>query len=344
MKALTIVGGGLAGLSLGIGLRQAGVPVTVIEAGQYPRHRVCGEFLSGHGRDLLRGMGVYEEAVQAGAREAKTARFFSGSRRSPILDLPSPALCLSRYRLDELLARTFVRLGGELQTGTRYQGEFGEGVIRATGRQMQTEIGGWRWIGLKAHARNVSLDADLEMHFLTDGYVGLCRVEGDAVNVCGLFRSRAPLPDLRNSWRNLLSGPRESTLTSKLSQNCFLEETFSAVAGLPIRHYQWGIPPGIGAGDALGMISPVTGNGMSLAIESALNLVPLLGDYSAERLTWGKAEALARNIYQRHYGDRLRWAGRLQAGLFQPLLRPVLFSSASHFPSLFKLWFRLTHG
>ena len=43
---LTIAGGGLAGLSLGIALRSRGVPVRVIEAASYPRHRVCGEFIS----------------------------------------------------------------------------------------------------------------------------------------------------------------------------------------------------------------------------------------------------------------------------------------------------------
>ena len=47
VKPITIVGGGLAGLTLGIGLRQCGVAVTVHEAGHYPRHRVCGEFISG---------------------------------------------------------------------------------------------------------------------------------------------------------------------------------------------------------------------------------------------------------------------------------------------------------
>ena len=46
MRAVTIIGGGLAGLTLGIGLRQRGVPVTISEAGDYPRHRVCGEFIS----------------------------------------------------------------------------------------------------------------------------------------------------------------------------------------------------------------------------------------------------------------------------------------------------------
>ena len=47
LKPIEIIGGGLAGLSLGLALRRAGVPVTLYEAGSYPRHRVCGEFITG---------------------------------------------------------------------------------------------------------------------------------------------------------------------------------------------------------------------------------------------------------------------------------------------------------
>ena len=70
MKPITIVGGGLAGLTLGIGLRQRGVPVSVIEAGQYPRHRVCGEFISGRGQETLTRLGLTEPLRQAGLRAA----------------------------------------------------------------------------------------------------------------------------------------------------------------------------------------------------------------------------------------------------------------------------------
>ena len=58
MKPVTIIGGGLAGLTLGIGLRQHGVPATIIEAGNYPRHRVCGEFVSGRGQATLARLGL----------------------------------------------------------------------------------------------------------------------------------------------------------------------------------------------------------------------------------------------------------------------------------------------
>src|SRR3954470_23394307 len=112
MKPITIVGGGLAGLTLGIGLRQRGVPVSVWEAGHYPRHRVCGEFISGSGLGVLDRLGLRPGFESAGAFPAVSATFISGSNRSPVRPLPVPALCLSRYTMDALLADEFRRLGG----------------------------------------------------------------------------------------------------------------------------------------------------------------------------------------------------------------------------------------
>src|SRR5438105_13624533 len=100
MKPITIVGGGLAGLTLGIGLRRTGVPVTIWEAGHYPRHRVCGEFISGEGQDALSRLGLRDSLIDAGAIPARTATFFLGDLQSPIRSLPVPALCLSRFEMD----------------------------------------------------------------------------------------------------------------------------------------------------------------------------------------------------------------------------------------------------
>ena len=62
VKPITIVGGGLAGLALGVALRRNDVPVSVIEAGHYPRHRVCGEFISGEGLRVLDGLAVLDNS------------------------------------------------------------------------------------------------------------------------------------------------------------------------------------------------------------------------------------------------------------------------------------------
>src|SRR5688572_15234786 len=118
-KPITIIGGGLAGLSLGIGLRQRGVPVTIFEAGKYPRHRVCGEFISGRGQRSLERLGLRDKLIQAGTHIAKTAAFLSG-KISWRKELPESALCISRFVLDNLLAEEFCKLGGELKSGSRW--------------------------------------------------------------------------------------------------------------------------------------------------------------------------------------------------------------------------------
>src|SRR6185436_1235589 len=111
---------GLAGLTLGIGLRRHGLPVSVLEAGRYPRHRVCGEFISGRGLQTLANLDLLEPLVQAGARRAATAAFFlPGRLNAPARGLESDALCISRFELDSVLARTFQEAGGDLRENTR---------------------------------------------------------------------------------------------------------------------------------------------------------------------------------------------------------------------------------
>src|SRR5579863_6844543 len=106
-KPVTIIGGGLAGLTLGIGLRQLDVPVTIHEAGRYPRHRVCGEFISGRGQATLARLGLQDLLVQSGAVNARTAAFYSTTRSTGLRSLPAAATCLSRFTLDAALARRF---------------------------------------------------------------------------------------------------------------------------------------------------------------------------------------------------------------------------------------------
>src|ERR1035438_30145 len=99
-KSITIVGGGLAGLTLGIGLRQRGARVTICEAGNYPRHRVCGEFINGRGQATLDRLGLREMIDRAGAVSARTTAFFSATQSTAPRPLPSPAICLSRFTPD----------------------------------------------------------------------------------------------------------------------------------------------------------------------------------------------------------------------------------------------------
>ena len=113
LRPIRIIGGGLAGLALGAAMRRFGVPVTVFEAGNYPRHRVCGEFLSGVGDDELAELGIGD--VAEGAPRHEETLWFARDRRILEQRLPEPALAISRHVLDAALARSFHAAGGELR-------------------------------------------------------------------------------------------------------------------------------------------------------------------------------------------------------------------------------------
>ena len=328
-ETVTIVGGGLAGLTLGIGLRQRGVPVTMWEAGRYPRHRVCGEFISGGGQNSLARLGLLEGLQRAGVGSAGSAAFFAGKTRVAARPLPKAALCVSRFVLDEWLAREFQRLGGELRLGGRWLGEFGTGIVRATGRRAEPMTDGWRLFGLKAHARGVALAADLEMHFVPSGYVGLCRLAGGEVNICGLFRSKSVVPDLAQRWRDWLGGPAASVLHSRVADARFDEDSFCSVAGLCLRPQRATQRNECCVGDALTMIPPVTGNGMSMAFESAELAIEPLAEFSYGQLTWDGARHEIATRCDKRFTPRLRWAAWVQRALFQPLARAVLMFLAA---------------
>jgi flavin-dependent dehydrogenase len=318
-KPIQIVGGGLAGLTLGIALKKKEIPVVIFEAGNYPRHRVCGEFVSGRGLEILDMLGLKQKFLEADAIEARSSIFFSGDSRSPVRQLPSPALCLSRFVMDKLLADEFQSLGGELRADARWQNDFSDGTIRANGRQLHSVENGWRWFGLKAHARNVSLAADLEMHVFKNGYVGICKLAGGEVNICGLFRRNGSGSPQQNGF-DLLRGNPGTILHERLARAEFDEKSFCSVAGLSLKPQRASEKSEVCIGDALTMIPPVTGNGMSLAFESAQLAVEPLVAFSRGEISWANARQKIARACDEGFSSRLRWANWLQRFLLSSSL------------------------
>ncbi len=342
-KPITIVGGGLAGLTLGIGLRQQGVPVMIREAGSYPRHRVCGEFISGRGRETLVRLGLLQPVMAAGAVTARTTRFHSPRAQAPTQTLAEPALAISRYALDAVLAREFRRLGGELREGDRWRDGVGtEGWVRATGRRLAPGGGRWQWLGLKIHARNVPLQADLEMHLAPGGYVGISSLGQGEVNICGIFRRRAGAGSAPVRWEEALRGLDGSQLRERLAGAGFDEASFCSVAGLSLRPRRAEQTEECSVGDSITMIPPVTGNGMSMAFESAEVAIGPLAAWSAGEMGWTEArQAVARDCDAR-FARRLAWAWRLQQVLFMPMVPELLVRGVPRWPWLWRLLERNT--
>lgn len=305
LKTITIAGGGLAGLALGITLRRRDVPVVVHEAGSYPRHRVCGEFLSGHGQKVLKTLGVAD--VLDGGIIQRTTVWFYGGRLIYSADLPYPARGISRFVLDDALRRKVESLGGVVFERSRLQPEPTEGRVWCGGRIPAKGD----WIGLKCHVPGLSLAADLEMHLGSNGYVGLARVENGQVNVCGLFRCET---SLRGRLLDYLRRGGLNEMAERIEAAGPDEGSHVAVAGFR-PGWQRELPGVLAVGDACGMIPPFAGNGMSMAFEAAWEAGAPLADFAAGRLDWGETCAMVRQKLRRRFSRRL-----LGAQIFHPFL------------------------
>jgi 2-polyprenyl-6-methoxyphenol hydroxylase-like FAD-dependent oxidoreductase len=311
IREITIAGGGLAGLALAVSLIRRGVPVKVLEAGNYPRHRVCGEFISGVSAETLEFLGIRD--LFEDARMHRSLCWHAGGSVIHRDVLPVAAMGMSRYVLDERLRERVEELGGIVETGVRARPLPMEGLVWAAGRRPRPGT----WIGLKAHVENLPMSADLEMHCGSNGYAGLAAVEGGWVNVCGLFRIdhsiRAKGQGLLESY---LEAGGNARLANLLGRAEWRPGSFSAVAGFELG-LQSSVPGLLCLGDAASMIPPFTGNGMSMAFQSAETACGPLVSWAAGARTWQDAVNTVRSVLKRRFRKRLAAAGVLHHFLME---------------------------
>ena len=304
LRTVNIAGGGLAGLGLGIALRARGVAVQVHEAGAYPRHRVCGEFISGLSSaewhelgqdDLVRECPRHEESV-----------WFVRDRCVVRRRLPEPAIAVSRYVLDAALADSLTKSGGMVTTGSRTS-DSGEGWVRAHGRERRDGP----WLGLKAHYLNLPLEAGLEMHLGHGGYAGLTALGGGRVNVCALLPA-ARGGDFPRCGDPLAQRLRQVGLDALAARLERAEQDTASLTGVSHFHLGWreAAPADnvLYLGDQAAIIPPFTGHGMTMALRSALSTAPFLAQWAAGDVTWSAACAEAHATLRDRFARRMRWA------------------------------------
>lgn len=318
-KPIRIAGGGLAGLSLGVGLARQGIAVELSEAGDYPRHRVCGEFISGVSKSTLESLGIagcLDDAVSC-----QTTAWFDGVREISRRQLPEPALGISRYRLDARLVNALREAGGTVHTKVRERLEewtaTAENRVLASGRVRQRG----NWVGIKSHFLGLDMEADLEMHLGRDGYLGLAKIEEGRTNACGLFRVGTG-DEVGRDLAELCQSRGLTELAARMRCGEPDPESFCSVAGIGFgwqRGDQELSKTGpLVVGDRLALIPPFTGNGMTMAFQSAeLALESLLAG-RASNARWGDMVDNYSDSAQKRFGRRLGIASALHPALVNP--------------------------
>ena len=339
---LIIVGAGPAGSACAITAARSGAKVLLLEKDRFPRHKVCGEFVSPESLRLL------EWLLDARRFESKpqinSARVFFG-RKTTSIPISPAAHSIPRFELDaELLAAArssgalaqeeitvrVVQQNEAFTVTTAAQTFKARAVVNASGRWSQLTqhpVGNnnEKWIGLKAHFRETAPAPSVDLYFFEGGYCGVQPVAADAVNACAMVRASAA-----RSLEDVFA------LHSELSQRCRAwQQLFPTVttSGLHFRKPQTQWQGMLMAGDAAGFIDPFAGDGISLALHggtlAAQSLLPFLQGHCSLEEARQKYHA----AYMKQLAPAFRNAARVRMALSAPaFIRSMLLSLAAAKP------------
>lgn len=362
-KDVVVIGAGLAGSSVAHQLARYGWDVLLLERDQFPRHKVCGEFLSPESQKSLKAMDLYDRVVALDPSPVHQARIVSRYGVSITVPLPGCAWGVSRYALDQALAAAAQQQGVTFKSGTtvrRYtqiDGEYqvylrdetGESFVRARaviaacGRHTQAGLppkahitsDQQRYVGVKCHFDQVTMPAQVELFMFPGGYAGINQVEGGRVNVC-LLASYAAFAQAGKRADALIAAAAQwnPKLGQRLAGGRLLPETSAVVA--PVDTYRPAAPWAEIAclGDTAVMIPPLCGDGMAMALRSAELCAPLAHEFLNHSLSLSAWATTYRALWQTEFQQRLRLGRLLQKLLNTPLFSDFAIGVGRVIPSL----------
>ena len=365
-----VLGGGLAGLTAALDLAGRGHRVAVIERRRYPFHRVCGEYVSNEVLPYLRRMGADPAALAPAA--IRKFRLSSPAGRTLASPLDLGGFGVSRYQLDDFLYQRAVARGVEFIFATVAAVEFDAAadchrVALADGRQLSARLVlgtyGKRsaldrqlgrsffsqrspYLGVKHHLRLPGFARDvIELHNFRDGYAGISAIEDDKLCFCYLT-TRANLKAAGGSIAALENevlarNPQLADILRHAERLYAQPEVINEISFAPKQPVEQHL---LMVGDAAGLITPLCGNGMAMAIHGAALAAPLADRFLRGDLARPALEATYAQAWQRQFGARLR-VGRAVQGLFGgPVLSELVVGGLRHWPAAVRTLMRQTHG
>jgi flavin-dependent dehydrogenase len=260
--------------------------VRVVEKSKFPRHKVCGEFLSPEIQRDLDRLGIWPSFLDlAPARIRRMSLYFE--HRETHNKLAEPAWGLSRYAFDALLLGEAERRGAVVV----HDLDQAKPHIVATGRSAIATQRGSRLFGFKAHFEGPPNDA-VELYFFGRCYVGISAIEQGRTNVCGL----APEDWLREINFDHDSVIRQSpALAARITPLTRATQWFSTG---PLEFGQsFANVSQYLAGDALSFIDPFTGSGLLAGVKTG----SMAGQAAARNTPVGEYSAACREVLRRPF-------------------------------------------
>ena len=367
-----IIGGGVAGLTLALQLAQSGRRVVLFEKETYPFHRVCGEYISMENYDFLCRIGVPLAEMDLPRMTRFTVSSPSGVALYHPLDIGG--LGITRYLLDELLARLAAQHGALINEGTRVTDvAFADDQFALTTAGGDTywariACGAWgkhanldgklhraylepsrhtrQFVAVKRHLEDVDFpEAMVEMHNFKDGYCGLSPVAGGLTNCSYISDVR----NLRAHGNSVAEMERQVLMQNPLLRP-YLEAAHRqgtppiVISQITFRERSTVESHVLMLGDAAGTIAPLAGNGMSMGMNASYLLHGLLLEYFEGRLSRAELEQRYTRAWRGLLSLRIT-AGRLLHQVFgSPPLTTAGIRVLRRLPFVTDIILKLTHG
>jgi menaquinone-9 beta-reductase len=366
-----IVGGGLAGLALAIQTAKAGRSVVVFEKQRYPFHKVCGEYISMESWEFVNGLGVDLQQLQP----SNINRLQLSNLRGKLIHqhLEQGGFGISRYLLDASLAQVCRKLGVEIKEGGRVddiqyrndsfmlsstEGEYEVAVAAGSfGKRSNIDVKWNRpfvaktknalnnYVGVKWHVRYPSFPNDtVALHLFDKGYCGLVKIEGDLYNLCYMTTAH----QLQNAGG--IEALEQKTLSGNPRLKAVLEEVYRVetepvtIAQISFDRKSLVENHVMMVGDAAGMIAPLCGNGMSMALHASKLAAEQIIAFLDQKIGREELEQTYKGNWRRQFSRRL-WMGRKLQGLMgNYFLASAFVDLVSNAPGLMKWLIRQTHG
>lgn len=361
-----IAGGGLAGLTSAIHLSKSGLKVLIIEKSAFPKHKVCGEYLSREVLPYLEWLGI-DLLAQKPALISRVQISTPGGKSIETL-LPLGGIGISRFSLDHLLLEKALSQGCVLlqdtvlgikqqdagfEVSTVANGTFyARNALGAFGKRSNLDVELNRsfrnmasgWLGVKCHYKADFPDDLVAVHHFKGGYCGVSQVENGVVNICYLatYADFKRFKNIHAFQENVLNLNPHLNRILKSCEPLFDEPlSIGQVSFAGKEKVESGI---LMLGDAAGLIHPFCGNGMAIAIHTAKIASELISEQLHSGLTIPELNRRYIRLWDQNFSARIRISKIWASVIRHELASDLLLLSLTRLPFILPQLIKQTHG